>query len=83
MASPEYAHPQPENPSPEELEAALSEIQAQLERRDEDENTMERYFTQDRLLEKQWELEEELREYRTENDSSPDVSSTPSHDDPS
>jgi hypothetical protein len=83
MAGPEYEHPQPENPTPEELEAALSEIQAQLDRNEEDENTMERYFTQDRLLEKQWELEEELKEYRLEDEATPDVSSPPSPDDPS
>lgn len=83
MASPEYAHSQPECPSPEELEAALREIQSQLEANDENENTIERYSNRDRLLEKQWELEEELREYRIEDDPSPHVSSPPSHDNPS
>jgi hypothetical protein len=83
MASPEYDHPQPESPTPEELEAALSQVQAQLECNEENENTMERYCNRDRLLEKQWELEEELREYRIEDDSSPDSSSPPSNDNPS
>ncbi len=81
MASPEYDHLHSESPRPDELEAVLSEIQAQLERNEENENTMERYFNRDRLLEKQWELEEELREYRTEGDPSTDASSSVIHDD--
>jgi hypothetical protein len=83
MAGPEYDHPQPESPGPEDLEAMLSDIQHRLESNDENENTMERYFNRDRLLEKQWELEEELREYRIRHTLDPDRNSTTNPDDPS
>jgi hypothetical protein len=74
MPNPEYDPRQPGSRSPEELEAILSEIQHRLESNDENENTMERYFNRDKLLEKQWELEEELREYRNPSTLDPDDS---------
>jgi|GEM_PF-5090255 hypothetical protein len=81
MAGPEFGQSQSTRPGPEDLEAILSEIQHRLENNDENENTMERYFNRDRLLEKQWELEEELKEDRSTDNLAPDQNSVTSRGD--
>jgi len=61
MASPEYSHPDnAPDPTHIELAAALADVERRLEKADENENTIERFFKRDALLEERDSLQAEI-----------------------